>query len=81
MTSLGEYIVAQINKWQQQQKDEQIIQSLIALNDDQWDFIISDQDVRCWCGGLYYGIECTEYHIYFAFCEKFVKTGLREPLL
>lgn len=54
---------------------------LVKLNDEQWDFILNDQDERAWSGGHYYGHDYHEREIYIAYDIKYVKTGLREPLL
>ncbi|QPB12092.1 hypothetical protein PQD09_gp71 [Providencia phage PSTCR4] len=81
VTVLGKFILQKMKELEQKQNDDIIINSLIALNDEQWDYILADQDSRCWAGGTYYGIVCTEYHIYHAYTDKYVFTGLREPLL
>ncbi|TFT96659.1 hypothetical protein [Proteus mirabilis] len=57
------------------------VDRLVALNDEQWDFILNDQDERAWSGGNYYGYDYHEWEIYIAYDIKYVKTGLREPLL
>ncbi|EOE5319301.1 hypothetical protein [Providencia rettgeri] len=57
------------------------VDRLVLLNDEQWDFILNDQDERAWSGGNYYGHDYDEWEINIAYDIKYVKTGLREPLL
>ncbi|MDC9732626.1 hypothetical protein PSG00_13910 [Proteus mirabilis] len=57
------------------------VDRLVALNDEQWDFILNDQDKCAWAGGNYYGHDYHEREIYIAYDIKYVKTGLREALI
>ncbi len=57
------------------------VDRLVSLSDEQWDFILKDQDEHEWSGGNYYGYDYHEWEIYIAYDIKYVKTGLREPLL
>lgn len=54
---------------------------LVKLNDEQWDFILNDQDERVWSGGNYYGHDYHEWEILIAHDIKYVQTGLRETLI
>lgn len=57
------------------------VANLIAMSDEQWDFILKDQDECAWAGGHYYGHYYHEHEIFAAHNIKYVQTGLREPLL
>ncbi|HGY2266214.1 TPA: hypothetical protein ACNVDL_001771 [Morganella morganii] len=72
-TALGEMI--------KQQVFDANVDRLVSLSDEQWDFILSDQDERVWSGGHYYGHDYHEWEIIVAHNIKYVKTGLREPLI
>lgn len=54
---------------------------LVKLNDEQWDFILNDQDKCAWAGGYYYGHDYHEWEILIAHDIKYVQTGLREALI
>lgn len=72
-TALGEMI--------KQQVFDANVDRLVSLSDEQWDFILNDQDERVWSGGHYYGHNYHEWEIIVAHNIKYVKTGLREPLI
>lgn len=57
------------------------VDRLVALNDEQWDFILNDQDKCAWAGGNYYGHDYHERDILIAHDIKYVQTGLREALI
>ncbi|HAT2163773.1 TPA: hypothetical protein I8052_001747 [Proteus mirabilis] len=57
------------------------VDRLVALNDEQWDFILNDQDKCAWAGGHYYGHDYHEWDILMAHDIKYVQTGLREALI
>ena len=58
------------------------VDRLVALNDEQWDFILNDQDNDgAWAGGNYYGHDYHEWEILIAHDIKYVQTGLREALI
>ncbi|HDU8566893.1 TPA: hypothetical protein RG683_000442 [Morganella morganii] len=72
-TALGEII--------KQQVFDANVDRLVSLSDEQWDFILNDQDERVWSGGHYCGHNYHEWEIIVAHNIKYVKTGLREPLI
>lgn len=70
-----------LGKWIAQKIFHDNVNKLMSLNDEQWDFILRDQDKKIWSGGKYFGIKCSEHEINYAYIKKYVKTGLRESLL
>lgn len=72
-SALGEMI--------KQQVFDASVDRLVLLSDEQWSFILSDQEQCSWAGGNYYGHHYHEWEIFIAHDIKYVKTGLREPLL